>query len=99
MKLFEALFSKRGVQIPPYNEQPKMRPQYLDNVTQALSILPSVGVMTVFLTPMQVVDGDPKMILGLIWRLILSTQIAALSDNAAVLGGDERQIDGGAKVS
>ena len=37
-----------------------VRPQYLDNVTQCLNVLPSVGVMTVFLTPMQVVDGDGK---------------------------------------
>jgi hypothetical protein len=39
------------------------------------------------------------MILGLVWRLILATQIATLHTTTSefVLGGDERQIDGGAK--
>ena len=64
MQLFEALFSKRGIKIPPINKQAKMKPQYLDNVSVALGVLPQVGIMTVFLTPMQVVDGDAKMILG-----------------------------------
>ncbi len=39
------------------------------------------------------------MILGLIWRLILATQIATLHTTTSefILGGDERQIDGGAR--
>jgi hypothetical protein len=55
--------------------------------------------MTVFLTPVQVVDGDLKMILGLMWRLILATQVAAITQVEFIIGGDERQIDGGAKSS
>lgn len=97
--LFEALFSKRGIHVPNYNKHPKMRVHCLDNVTQALSILPQVGVMTVFLSPDQVVDGNKKMILGLIWRLILATQIVTLTTTKGVLGGDERQIDGGARAA
>ena len=101
LHLFEALFSKRGVQFPKINEAATMRPQHIDNVTTVLSILPSVGVMTVFLTPTQLVDGDKKMTLGLIWRLILATQVMALKTTSVegVLGGDERQVDGGAKAS
>ena len=55
--------------------------------------------MTVFLTSEQVVDGNRKMILGLIWRLILATQIVTLQTTKGVLGGDERQIDGGARAA
>lgn len=99
MKLFEALFSSRGLKIPHYNPAAATKPQWLDNVTQALSVLPSVGVMTVFITPLQVVEGELKMILGLIWRLILATQVVALGGQKPVLGGDETQIDGGAKMA
>lgn len=33
------------------------------------------------------------------WRLILATQVATITDVEFIIGGDERQIDGGAKNS
>ncbi len=33
------------------------------------------------------------------WRLILATQVAIITEVEFILGGDERQIDGGAKSS
>jgi hypothetical protein len=59
-KLFEVLLKDRGVKPPHCNEHPRSRIERLDNVTQALNYLERCGVQTVFLTPLQVVDGDHK---------------------------------------
>jgi hypothetical protein len=66
----------------------------LDNVTQALLYLERCGVKTVFLTPLQVVDGEHNMILGLVWKLILTTQIASLNDASGIVGDEGRQESG-----
>lgn len=59
-RLFEALLKDRPVKPPHCNEHPRSRIERLDNVTQALGYLERCGVQTVFLTPLQVVDGDRK---------------------------------------
>jgi hypothetical protein len=40
------------------------------------------------------VDGDHKMVLGLVWRLILTTQIAALQDASGIVGDESTQETG-----
>jgi hypothetical protein len=68
---------------------PTVKAQKLDNVSAALSMLPHVGVMPVFLSPDNIVNMDRTMVLGLIWRLILAKQIVALSSGGGnTLGGD-----------
>jgi hypothetical protein len=52
--------------LPRSNEKPRSRIERLDNVTQALGYLERCGVQTVFLTPLQVVDGDHKYSLTLL---------------------------------
>ena len=44
--------------------------------------------------PLQVVDGDRKMVLGLVWRLILTTQIASLQDASGIVGDEHTQENG-----
>jgi hypothetical protein len=52
------------------------RHQRLANVTLALQMLESVGIATA-LSPDAVVDGKLVLVLGLVWRLIVATQLRA----------------------
>jgi hypothetical protein len=70
-KLFETLLKDRGVKAPHCNEHPRSRIERLDNVTQALGYLERCGVQTVFLTPLQVVDGDHKLRFCVVFDLLL----------------------------
>eukprot|EP01091_Cochliopodium_minus_P017909 TRINITY_DN713_c0_g1_i1.p1 TRINITY_DN713_c0_g1~~TRINITY_DN713_c0_g1_i1.p1 ORF type:complete len:717 (+),score=266.06 TRINITY_DN713_c0_g1_i1:66-2153(+) len=81
MHLFTCLFGSK-VRIPKFNTNPTMKVHFLDNVTQALNILDQVGIVSPFLKPANIVDGDQNMISGLIWMMILRTQISVLNKNA-----------------
>eukprot|EP01105_Mastigella_eilhardi_P022404 TRINITY_DN5511_c0_g1_i1.p1 TRINITY_DN5511_c0_g1~~TRINITY_DN5511_c0_g1_i1.p1 ORF type:complete len:1116 (+),score=406.44 TRINITY_DN5511_c0_g1_i1:66-3350(+) len=78
MKLVNALYD---TPFPArYSKAPKMKPQMLDNVTLAMKMLEvDAGVKTNFLKPLQLVDHDEKMILGMIWSIILDYQIKGIS--------------------
>eukprot|EP01119_Soliformovum_irregulare_P009115 TRINITY_DN2224_c1_g1_i1.p1 TRINITY_DN2224_c1_g1~~TRINITY_DN2224_c1_g1_i1.p1 ORF type:complete len:562 (-),score=77.75 TRINITY_DN2224_c1_g1_i1:35-1720(-) len=73
LRLIEVLFP--GTSIPRYSTAPTVRAQKLDNVTQAINILQSKGISLPFLKASNVVDGDAKMILGMLWTLLLETQV------------------------
>jgi hypothetical protein len=58
-----------------YNKVPKMRPQFLENVSLALKFIQNQGLKLVGIGPEDIVDHNLKLILGLIWTLILRFQI------------------------
>jgi hypothetical protein len=59
--------------VPKYSLQ-TLRIQKIANVSLALRALDSTGVLT-HLDPTSVVDKNPVLVLGLIWRLIIATQV------------------------
>ncbi|CAH7674603.1 calponin homology domain-containing protein [Phakopsora pachyrhizi] len=63
-----------------YNRQPRMRVQKAENVNKALQFIQSRGVTLTNIGPEDVVDGNLKLILGLIWTLILRFTIADISE-------------------
>ncbi|MBW0513188.1 hypothetical protein O181_052903 [Austropuccinia psidii MF-1] len=63
-----------------YNRTPRMRVQKAENVNKALQFIQSRGVTLTNIGPEDVVDGNLKLILGLIWTLILRFTIADISE-------------------
>ena len=75
--------------LPHYNKNPTFQAQFLDNVSVALKMLEQVGLKLPFLkaqsiscvclfTFADIVDGDSKMLLGLMWQLVLHKQMREL---------------------
>lgn len=78
MRVVNALY---GVPMPrKYNRRPKLRPHKLDNLTLAMNMLENKAeVKTNFLKNTHLLDGDEKMILGMMWSIILHYAINAIS--------------------
>jgi hypothetical protein len=66
-----------------YNKQPKMRVQKVENVNFSLQFLTKEGIKLVGIDGGNVVDGNLKLILGLIWIIILRFQIQVQQGNSA----------------
>jgi len=62
-----------------YVKQPKLRIQSISNVGYCLQFIKSKGVNLVGIAPEEIVDGNLKMILGMIWTIILRFQIQEIS--------------------
>ena len=77
IKLVEVLTDKK---IGRYNKKPRLRPQKLENVQQALDFILKENIKLVGVGSADIVDGNSKLVLGLIWTLIQHYQI-----NQAVL--------------
>jgi filamin len=58
-----------------YNKAPKMKPQKLENVGICLKFIEQQKIKLVAIGPEDIIDGNLKLILGLIWTLILRFQI------------------------
>ena len=84
--LFEALRTQKDNF--KSNKNPKMRVARLENTKQALKFLIADGVKLVNIDAQNIVDGDLKVILGLLYAVILKNQIsqnkADASKNALV---------------
>ncbi|KAI0081627.1 actin cross-linking [Panus rudis PR-1116 ss-1] len=63
-----------------YNRNPRMRVQKAENVTKALDFIQSRGVRLTNIGPEDIIDGNVKLILGMIWTLILRFTIADISE-------------------
>ncbi|KAJ8472448.1 hypothetical protein ONZ51_g8503 [Trametes cubensis] len=63
-----------------YNKTPKMRIQKAENVNKALEFITSRGVKLTNIGPEDIIDGNLKLILGMIWTLILRFTIADISE-------------------
>ncbi|XP_026323222.1 utrophin-like, partial [Hyposmocoma kahamanoa] len=56
-------------------ERGRMRVHHVNNVNTALAALESSGVKLVNISAADVVDGNPKLILGLVWSIIVHWQV------------------------
>ncbi|KAF5309603.1 hypothetical protein D9611_013983 [Ephemerocybe angulata] len=63
-----------------YNKTPRIRVQKAENVTKALEFITSRGVKLTNIGPEDIIDGNLKLILGMIWTLILRFTIADISE-------------------
>ncbi|KAF5317553.1 hypothetical protein D9619_013164 [Psilocybe cf. subviscida] len=63
-----------------YNKSPRMRVQKAENVNKALEFITSRGVKLTNIGPEDIIDGNVKLILGMIWTLILRFTIADISE-------------------
>ncbi|KAH9851694.1 actinin-like protein [Lenzites betulinus] len=63
-----------------YNKTPRMRIQKAENVNKALEFITSRGVKLTNIGPEDIIDGNLKLILGMIWTLILRFTIADISE-------------------
>jgi hypothetical protein len=66
-----------------YNKAPKMRVQKIENVNFSLNFLTKEGIKLVGIDGGNIVDGNLKLILGLIWIIILRFQIQVQEGNSA----------------
>ncbi|XP_064632240.1 filamin-A-like isoform X7 [Lineus longissimus] len=66
-----------GRKFTRFTKRPVVRPQKLENVTMALNFLQKdEGIKIVTIDSGHIVDGSPKLILGLMWTLILHYSIS-----------------------
>ena len=63
-----------------YNKAPKLRLQRFENMNTALSFIKRRGVGLTNIGAEDIVDGNVKLILGLIWSIILRFTIADISE-------------------
>ncbi|KAI0789597.1 actinin-like protein [Abortiporus biennis] len=63
-----------------YNRTPRMRVQKAENVNKALAFISSRGVKLTNIGPEDIIDGNLKLILGMIWTIILRFTIADISE-------------------
>ncbi|XP_070539365.1 filamin-A-like isoform X2 [Ptychodera flava] len=80
INLVETLIQSRGAPLQPrrasrYNKNPKNQVQKMENVSYALNLIEKEGVKLVNIGNEDVVGGNMKLILGLIWRLIQKYQM------------------------
>ncbi|KZT56334.1 hypothetical protein CALCODRAFT_524325 [Calocera cornea HHB12733] len=68
------------VSLGRFNRSPKMRVQKAENVNKALEFIRSRGVKLTNIGPEDIIDGNLKLILGMIWTLILRFTIADISE-------------------
>jgi len=66
-----------------HNKNPKMRVQKIENVNFSLNFLTKKGIKLIGIDGGNVVDGNLKLILGLIWIIILRFQIQVQGDSSA----------------
>ncbi|KAL6631173.1 calponin homology domain-containing protein [Neocallimastix sp. 'constans'] len=79
-RLIELLEIIGGESLGRYNKNPKLRLQRIENVNKALEFIKSRGVSLTNIGAEDIVDSNPKLILGLIWTIILRFTIAEISE-------------------
>ncbi|EGD83540.1 hypothetical protein PTSG_04145 [Salpingoeca rosetta] len=80
--LIQALEVASGKKFKRYNKNPKLRVHEIENVNHALDFIKEEGLTVVNIGSEDVVDGNTKLVLGLIWTIIYHYQIAAAFKNA-----------------
>uniref|UniRef100_A0A8C8AJT4 Calponin-homology (CH) domain-containing protein n=1 Tax=Otus sunia TaxID=257818 RepID=A0A8C8AJT4_9STRI len=79
----------------PKPERGKMRVHKINNVNKALNFIASKGVKLVSIGAEEIVDGNTKMTLGMIWTIILRFAIQDISvegEGRGHIGGDRRWL-------
>lgn len=82
-KLMEVMNAIFDVAIPKHAKNPKLRPQKMDVIAQAFKMIEEAQVKTNFLQVEHLLDGNEKMILGLLWSIILEYAISGISVDEA----------------
>ncbi|KAJ7069619.1 actin cross-linking [Mycena amicta] len=80
VRLIQLMEIMGDVNLGRYNKTPRMRVQKAENVSKALDFITSRGVKLMNIGPEDIVDGNIKLILGMIWTLILRFTIADISE-------------------
>ncbi|PAV17111.1 actin cross-linking [Pyrrhoderma noxium] len=80
VKLIQLMEIMGDVSLGRYNKNPRMRIQKAENVNLALEFITSRGVKLTNIGPEDIIDGNLKLILGMIWTLILRFTIADISE-------------------
>ncbi|RSH86253.1 uncharacterized protein EHS24_004491 [Apiotrichum porosum] len=80
VKLIQLLEIMSETSLGRYNSKPKMRVQKAENASKALQFIRERGVKLTNIGPEDIVDGNLKLILGMIWTLILRFTIAGITE-------------------
>ncbi|TFY78967.1 hypothetical protein EWM64_g5047 [Hericium alpestre] len=80
VKLIQLMEIMGDTSLGRYNKNPRMRIQKAENVNLALEFITSRGVKLTNIGPEDIIDGNLKLILGMIWTLILRFTIADISE-------------------
>ncbi|UZJ56823.1 hypothetical protein CBS101457_006143 [Exobasidium rhododendri] len=80
VRLIELMEIMGDTSLGRYYKMPRMRIQMAENVNKALDFIKSRGVVLTNVGAEDIVDGNLKLILGMIWTLILRFTIADISE-------------------
>ncbi|KAH8082020.1 actinin-like protein [Cristinia sonorae] len=80
VKLIQLMEIMGDTSLGRYNRNPRMRVQKAENVNKALEFIQSRGVKLTNIGPEDIIDGNLKLILGMIWTLVLRFTIADISE-------------------
>lgn len=72
-----------GKSIGKYNKHPRINMQKMENITVALEFFKTHGISMVNVGTMDIVDGNMRIILGLVWRLIMAFELKSDGDKTA----------------
>ncbi|KAF8645204.1 hypothetical protein AX16_008031 [Volvariella volvacea WC 439] len=81
VRLIQLMEIMGDVSLGRYNKSPRMRVQKAENVNLALGFITSRGVKLTNIGPEDIIDGNLKLILGMIWTLILRFTIADINES------------------
>ncbi|XP_022095230.1 filamin-A-like [Acanthaster planci] len=76
-----------------YSKNPKMRAQKLENITHALQMMEREGIKLVNIGTEDIIGGNVKLILGLLWRLIQKYQISTGSSKQTKVPSKKSMLD------
>lgn len=80
VRLIQLMEIMGDVSLGKYNRNPRIRIQKAENVNKALEFITSRGVKLTNIGPEDIIDGNLKLILGMIWTLVLRFTIADISE-------------------
>ncbi|KAJ9094079.1 hypothetical protein QFC21_006180 [Naganishia friedmannii] len=80
VKLIQLLEIMSGTPLGRYNPKPKMRVQKAENAKKALDFIRSKDVRLTNIGSEDIVDGNAKLVLGLIWTLILRFTMSSINE-------------------
>ncbi|ORY28583.1 calponin homology domain-containing protein [Naematelia encephala] len=80
VKLIQLLEIMSEASLGKYNKKPVLRVQKAENASKALNFIRERGVKLTNIGPEDIVDGNLKLILGMIWTLILRFTIAGINE-------------------
>jgi len=79
LKLGQLLQVISGDKVEKLNQKPSMRIHKIQNTGTCLKFIQEKGVKLVGVAPEELVDGNLKMVLGMVWTIILRFQIQDIS--------------------